>query len=54
MTEAEKEKVQQALQEWRRRNSDINMMRKSYLQKILDWVMKSMEFENVLQDETGL
>jgi len=45
MTEAEKRKAQQALQEWRRRRSDISMLRKIYQEKIPDWVVKSMEFE---------
>jgi hypothetical protein len=45
MTNAEIEKAQQALQEWRRRRLDINMLRRVYQEKVLDWVVKSMEFE---------
>jgi len=54
MTKAEIEKAQQALQEWRRRYSDINMLRKVYQEKIPDWVVKSMEFERGQQDEADL
>jgi len=38
-------KAQQNLEEWRKSHADINVLRKAYQEKILDWVVKSMEFE---------
>ena len=45
MTKEEVRKAQQKLEEWRKSHEDINTLRKAYQEKILDWVVKSMEFE---------
>ncbi len=45
MTKEEIKKAQQNLEEWRKSHEDINALRKAYREKILDWVVKSMEFE---------
>ena len=45
MTKAEIKKVQQGLEKWQESHADINLLRKAYREKILDWVVKSMEFE---------
>jgi hypothetical protein len=47
MTKKEIKKAQQNLDEWRKSHEDINVLRKAYQEKILDWVVKSMEFEGV-------
>lgn len=46
MTKEEIKKAQQNLEEWRKSHEDINALRKAYREKILDWVVKSMEFES--------
>jgi hypothetical protein len=46
MTKEEIKKAQQKLEEWRKGHEDINVLRKAYQQKILNWVVKSMEFES--------
>jgi uncharacterized protein YeeX (DUF496 family) len=45
MTKEETKRAQQKLEEWRKSHEDINVLRKAYQEKILDWVVKSMEFE---------
>ncbi len=45
MTKAEIKKAQQRLEKWQESHADINVLRKAYQEKILDWVVKSMEFE---------
>ena len=45
MTKEEIKRAQQNLEEWRKSHEDINVLRKAYQEKILDWVVKSMEFE---------
>ncbi|MBI5182636.1 MAG: hypothetical protein HZA06_06985 [Nitrospirae bacterium] len=38
-------KLKQALTRWQKDHEDINSLRKAYQEKVLDWVVKSMEFE---------
>jgi uncharacterized protein YeeX (DUF496 family) len=45
MTSQSKKKLQQALISWQKQHSDIKALRKAYQEKILDLVVKSMEFE---------
>jgi hypothetical protein len=45
MTKEEIRKAQQDLDRWRKSHEDINVLRKAYREKILDWVVTSMEFE---------
>jgi hypothetical protein len=45
MKKAEIKKVQQNLEKWQKSNRDIHSLRKAYHEKVLDWVVKSMEFE---------
>jgi hypothetical protein len=45
MTKKEIISAQRALEEWRKSHEDINVLRKAYRGKILDWVVTSMEFE---------
>ncbi len=45
MTEKDKKKLQQALIRWQKKHADIKALRKAYREKILDLVVKSMEFE---------
>lgn len=45
MTKTEIKKAQQGLQAWQQNHADINSLRKAHQKKVLDWVVKSMEFE---------
>lgn len=45
MTRAEIKKAQQSLDEWQKSHGDINVLRKAYQAKMLDWMVASMEFE---------
>lgn len=45
MTKAQIKKAQENLERWRERHGDMNSLREAYQEKILDWVVKSMEFE---------
>jgi hypothetical protein len=45
MTKKEIISVRRALEEWRKSHEDINVLRKAYRGKILDWVVTSMEVE---------
>ncbi len=45
MTKSQIKKLQQALAKWQDDHADINSLRKTYQEKVLDWVVKSMEFE---------
>ena len=45
MTRKEIKKAHQDLERWRKSHEDTNALRKAYREKILDWVVKSMEFE---------
>ena len=45
MTKAAIKKAQQNLEKWQQDHADINSLRKVYQAKVLDWVVKSMEFE---------
>jgi hypothetical protein len=45
MKKAEIKRAQQGLVKWQKDHADINSLRKAYQEKILDWVVKSMEFE---------
>ncbi len=45
MTKKEARRAQLSLDEWRKSHGDINALRKAYREKILGWVVKSMEFE---------
>ena len=45
MTREEIRKAEQALERWRKSHEDIKVLRKAYREKILDWVVTSMEFE---------
>ncbi len=45
MTREEIRKAEQDLERWRKSHEDINTLRKAYREKILDWVVTSMEFE---------
>lgn len=45
MTKAEIKKVQQRLEKWQESHKDINSLREAYQAKVLDWVVKSMEFD---------
>ncbi len=45
MTKQELKRLQQALISWQKKHSNIRVLRKAYQEKILDLVVKSMEFE---------
>ena len=45
MTKTKIKKAQQRLEKWQENHADINSLRKAYQKKVLDWVVKSMEFE---------
>lgn len=45
MTRKEIKKAQQNLEKWQKSHEDINALRKAYREKVLDWVVKAMEFE---------
>ena len=45
MTKAQIKKAQENLERWRKSHADMNSLRKAYREKIMDWVVKSMEFE---------
>jgi uncharacterized protein YeaO (DUF488 family) len=45
MKKTEIKKAQQALARWQESHADVNSLRKAYRSKVLDWVVKSMEFE---------
>ena len=45
MTKQELKRLQQVLTSWQKKHSDIKALRKAYQGKILDLVVKSMEFE---------
>jgi uncharacterized protein YeeX (DUF496 family) len=45
MTKKEIKKAQQKLEKWQQNHPDIKSLRKAYRDKVLDWVVKSMEFE---------
>jgi len=45
MKKTEIKKAQLNLEKWQKSRSDINTLKKAYQEKILDWVVKSMEFE---------
>ncbi|MDA8104392.1 MAG: hypothetical protein M0Z71_03340 [Nitrospiraceae bacterium] len=38
-------KAEHDLERWRKSHEDINVLRKAYREKILNWVVTSMEFE---------
>jgi len=37
--------LQQNLTKWQKNHEDINSLRKAYQEEVLNWVVKSMEFE---------
>lgn len=45
MTKEELKRAQQSLKEWRDGHEDMDELRKAYREKIVDWVVKPMEFE---------
>lgn len=45
MTKQEIKRAQRSLEKWRKSHADIDALRKAYREKILDWVVTSMEFE---------
>ena len=45
MTKAAIKKLSKNLEKWQQDHADINSLRKVYQAKVLDWVVKSMEFE---------
>jgi hypothetical protein len=38
-------RAQKDLEKWQKNHTDIVSLRRAYREKILDWVVKSMEFE---------
>ena len=45
MTKTKIKKAQLNLEKWQKSHTDITALRKAYQEKVLDWVVKSMEFE---------
>jgi len=45
MTKTQIKKAQKNLAAWRKKHEDTDSLRKAYQEKVLDWVVKSMEFE---------
>jgi len=45
MEKTEIKRAQLNLEKWQESHTDITSLRKAYQEKVLDWVVKSMEFE---------
>lgn len=45
MTKVEIKRLKQSLTKWQESHADINSLRKAYREKVLGWVVDSMEFE---------